>query len=58
MEVGLVYQRRGLERMSPTPVPHVAASDTAKLVVDQGRQAIQGRLIAATPRADEGSNLD
>ena len=58
MKVGLVHQRRGLERMSPTLVPHVPAGNTAKLVVDQGRQAIERRLVAATPRADEGGNLD
>ena len=58
MKVGLVHQRRGLERMPPTLVPHMPARNTAELVVDQGRQAIQRRLIAAAPRPDEGGNLD
>ena len=39
-------------------VPHVPAGNTAKLVVDQGRQAIERRLVAAAPGADEGGNLD
>jgi hypothetical protein len=58
MEVGLVHQGGGLERMSRALVPHVPAGNTAKLVVDQGRQAIERRLVAAAPSADEGGNLD
>jgi hypothetical protein len=58
MEVGFVHEGRGLERMSPALVPHVPAGNAAKLVVDQGRQAIERRRVAAAPRADEGSNLD
>jgi hypothetical protein len=57
MKIGFVNQGRGLERISRTLVPHIAAGNAAKFVINQRRQSLQRRLITAAPGADEGGNF-
>jgi hypothetical protein len=57
MQVGLMHQCSGLERISRTLVPHIPAGNTTEVVIDQGRQTLQGRWVSTAPSPDEGGNL-
>jgi hypothetical protein len=47
--IGLVNQRRGLERVALALALHVAMRDASYLVVDQRGQAIEGRTVSLPP---------
>ena len=48
-QVRLVDERGGLQGVPGTLMPHVAARHPVQLLVDERRQAIEGRRISASP---------
>jgi hypothetical protein len=53
----LVHERRGLQRVAGTLVPHVFASHAVQLLVDERRQPIQRRSVAALPRLEQAGDF-
>ena len=48
-EIGLVHERRGLERVPTGFPPQLRAGQAAELRVDEGDQAVVGALVAGAP---------
>jgi hypothetical protein len=48
-EVGLVYERRGLQGVSRLFASKLPASEPAELGIDEGNQASVGLLVAGAP---------
>ena len=51
--MGFIHQGRGLEAMSRTLALHVPASQAMELVVNDGRQTVEGALISVAPGAED-----
>jgi hypothetical protein len=58
MEIGLMHQSSGLQRIPRTLIPHIPAGNSTEFVIDQRRQPLQGRLVPTAPSPDKGGNLD
>ena len=53
-----MLQGRGLQRMAPVLVHHIAPCDEAQLVINHRRQALESSLIAVTPGPQEARDFD
>src|SRR6266545_6678871 len=56
-QIRLVHERSGLQAVSGALVPHVAARHPVQLLVDEWRQAIEGRRISAAPGLQQTGNF-
>jgi hypothetical protein len=48
-KVGLVHQCRGLQRVAHALASHEAACNTAKLVMDERHERLEGCLVSSAP---------
>jgi hypothetical protein len=56
-KIRLVHEGGRLKRVAGALLPHVVGSQPPELFVDERRQAVQGRTIAAAPRAKQRGDL-
>ena len=54
-QVSLVHQRRRLQRMIRSLLPHVTLRQTMELIVDERHQSVEGRTVALGPSPEEFS---
>ena len=55
--VGLVDERRGLERVAGALAPHVAAREAAHLVVDERDEGVERLPVACPPGLQQARDL-
>src|ERR1700676_5012878 len=55
--VGLIYQGRRLQAVTRALAPHVAACQAVELVINDGSQPFQRRLVAVAPGAKKRTDV-
>jgi hypothetical protein len=57
-QICLVDERCGLECVTGPLIPHVAPGNAVKFCIDQRHQAVECRLVAATPGLQQNADFD
>ena len=57
LEVGLVDERGGLQRMSDALVAHLTPGDAAKLRVDNRNELLESVFVPVPPREEQVGHL-